>query len=74
MEAALNSTEPKRKIKTILLCLKTKVVISKFIEALEAQGITDLIEYKIITPEEFDSKPFGDDSEVEILGVNWGMP
>jgi phosphoglycerate dehydrogenase-like enzyme len=36
-------------------------------------GIVDSLDYKIVTPEEFNSKPFGNE-EVQILGVNWGMP
>lgn len=27
-----------------------------------------------MTPEEFNSKPFGDDQDIELLTVNWGMP
>lgn len=68
--------EPKisPKIKTILLVKQTKVNKGAFEESLANLGITDYIDYKVTTLKEFNEKPFGDDDEVEILGVNWGMP
>lgn len=63
-----------QKVKTILLFCKKEIEhIPEYVRELERLGITKQIDYKIVTEENFHEKPFGDDDEIELLGVNWGM-
>lgn len=67
----INLPQNFKKIKTIVLAENEN--IGQFENYFEKLEINKYIDYRIITPETFNSKPFGEDPEVEILGVDWAM-
>lgn len=62
------------KVKTIILIRSAVVNLEDFSSKLEALNISHDLDIKIISDVDFDVTPFGDCSEVQILGVNGGMP
>ena len=72
-QAVSHIPQAHQKIKTIVL--SDDESIDYYHKYFNRLNIDQYLDYKIVTPEQYKTQPFGEHTnEVEILGVDWGMP